>query len=128
MTSIRAIIEERDRLAERIYQLERELGAKLVTPPSWGLTAMESQLFGMLYARQMVTREGAMAATYNEQRRDEPDSKIIDQRLCQMRKKLAPYDIVIKCAWAEGWYLDRASKERARYLLDREFGQPEETA
>lgn len=124
MDSDRSIMlqEENDRLREQVSFLERALGLEFMPPLEWRLTPQEARLFGVLLARDLMTREAAMAALYRGYGNDEPSTKIIDVFVCKIRKKLKPFGIAIENRWGSGYYLTPEARTIARELLEAAHG------
>lgn len=109
---------ENGELRERIALLEEQLGIRFETPLCLNLTSQEARLFGILLKRDLVTKQIAMIALYGHKPDcDEAEIKIVDVFVCKLRKKLAPFSIVIETQWGQGYFLGPRSKEIARALL-----------
>lgn len=114
---IEALEAENGRLQDRIDQLETAMGMRLVTPLEWRLTGAEMRMFGVLLAREMVTKDGFMATLYRDQAKEEAEIKIVDVFICKMRKKLQPFEIPIETIWGQGYRMSAAAKARAGELM-----------
>lgn len=115
---------ENDELRERVAQLEELLGMSFDAPAFLCLAESEAKLFGMLLAREAVTKDGAMHALYTLRTDADAvvDDKIIDVFVCKLRKKLEPFDLAIETNWGQGYFMTPAMKDRARALM-KEQGQ-----
>lgn len=82
------------RQAERIAQMETALGQGWQPPVEWQLPRREAQIFGLLVARERVTKEMVMMVAYP----DEPDQSetVIESHVSKMRKRLRPFGVVIE--------------------------------
>jgi len=92
----------------------RELGGVKLTPS-------EADILDILLKRNMVTKEGLLAATRDPSDRgdDERDVKIVDFWISKLRLKLRPLDVSIETQWGEGYRLDAAAKARLRVFVDK---------
>ena len=83
------------------------------------VTKLQAALFSVLIKRNEVTKETLHQVA--EQRRlpnkEETDPKIVDVVICNLRKKLKPFDLEIKTAWACGYYMEPLDRARANSLL-----------
>lgn len=110
---------ENDALRDRVAQLEEMLGVTFDAPPFLQLTGCEAQIFGLLLAREAITKRIAMDAVYGDRPdADQAEEKIIDVWVCKMRRKLEPWGIKIETNWGQGYYMSPAMKTLARSLID----------
>ncbi len=83
------------------------------------VTKLQAALFSVLIKRNEVTKDTLHQVA--EQRRlpnkEETDPKIVDVVICNLRKKLKPFDLKIKTAWACGYYMEPPDRARANALL-----------
>jgi two-component system, cell cycle response regulator CtrA len=106
------------RLRERVATLEDQLGMSVEASLALGLTPKEAQLFGLLLARDTITKEQALANIYGlRPDGDEPEIKIIDVFICKIRRKLRRFGVEITTHWGAGYSLDAENKARARALM-----------
>lgn len=114
-----ALQERCDWLEERVAQLEAALGLGFLTPVEWRLTAAMMRLFGCLMARELMTKDAAMAAMYRDRlgADEEPDIKIVDVQICKMRALLKPFGIEVHTRWGQGYCLDAPTKARVLELM-----------
>lgn len=106
---------ENDRLRERVDFLERALFASdVILPVEWRLTSSERRVFGVLLSREVATKSAVMTALYSDRCDEEPGIKIIDVFVCNLRKKVAPFDVKIVTEWGTGWRLDAATRAKFR--------------
>lgn len=117
---IEALIAQKERLAERVAQLEAALGLGFLAPLGWRLTRDQHRIFGVLMAREMATKDAIMAALYRDTGRDEAEIKIVDVQVCKLRPKLKPFGIEIETVWGQGYRISPAGKARVRQLMDAE--------
>jgi DNA-binding response OmpR family regulator len=105
---------ECERLRFEVEELRAVLfGADLVLPLEWRLTAMQTRMFGVLLARERVSRPQLMSALYGLRLDGEiPDEKIVDVQIFHMRRKLKPFGIEIANVWGQGYALDAATRAR----------------
>ena len=112
-----AVNAENDMLRERIAALEGVLfAAHQDVPVQWNLTPSERRVFGVLLSRAVATKDAIMLALYGDRIDEGAEPKIADVFICKMRKKLAPWGVMIRTLRAEGWALD----ERSRAALKQE--------
>ncbi|MDB5620539.1 helix-turn-helix domain-containing protein [Tardiphaga sp.] len=117
------LTKENDELRDRIAQLEDTLGMGFDSPAWMALTGNEAKLFGLLMARDAVTKSGAMDILYGlGPDADVAEEKIIDVFICKMRKKLDAFEIPIETNWGQGYFMTEASKQRARNLIEEHKG------
>lgn len=101
-----ALLEERDVLREQVRQLEEALRPTILLPSVWRLSRLEADLLNALRgaAPNVVHRERMLLAIYGTWD-DAPDQKVLDVRLCKVRRKLmeAQSRIQIETVWGRGW-------------------------
>jgi two-component system cell cycle response regulator CtrA len=115
---VATIERENAELRERIAVLEDALGVRMEAPLVLNLTSAEARLFGFLLKRDLVRKDAAMIALYGHRATGEvAEPRIIDVFVCKMRKKLAPFAIMIETQWGQGYFLGPRSKEIARALM-----------
>lgn len=107
------------RLEDRVAELEAAMGFGFLTPLEWGLTGQMMRLFGCLMARELMTREAALAALYADRHGAEetPSVKTVDVQICKMRARLSPFGIAIQKRWGQGYFLTAETKARVREQL-----------
>lgn len=114
----RVLETENDELRDRIQSLEEQLGVHFHSPAFLELTGNEAQIFGLLMARDAVTKSLAMVTIYgNKPDGDQAEEKIIDVYICKMRAKLKPYGIEVSTHWGQGYSLSPTMKKKARDLI-----------
>ena len=119
------LTQENEELRDRVAQLEEALGMRFDAPAWMGLTVNEAKLFGLLMARDAVTKSGAMDVLYGlGPDADVAEEKIIDAFVCTLRKKLDPFEIPVETNWGQGYFMTEASKQKARELIDANKGMP----
>jgi two-component system cell cycle response regulator CtrA len=110
---------ENESLRDRIFELEELLGQTFDSPAFLGLTASEGKLFGVLLAREAMTKTLAMQTLYGERPdADLAEEKIIDVLVCKMRAKLEEWNLPIETNWGQGYFMSAETKARARALID----------
>src|ERR1700691_5180813 len=114
---VKVVEAENYELRARIAELEEELGLAATPPPMFGLTTQEAVMFGVLLKTANPRKSTFMTVLYSDEADDPPDEKIIDVMICNIRKKLEPYDITINTNWGEGFSMPDESKARARELM-----------
>lgn len=114
---IEALEAENERLKGRIDQLEAAAGHNFAAPTSWGLTAHETRLLGVLMARRIATKDAIMAGIYRDRGVDAPEIKIVDVFICKLRKKIRDLGLTIETKWGEGYHLTPETKARINDLL-----------
>lgn len=121
MTAARlAMLEaENAKLRERVALLEREtLGAALVFPPAWELTALEQRVLAILLIRRQASKEQVMTALYRESARDEPGAKIVDVLVCNIRRKMRRFGLDVRTVWGIGYAIDEPLRSNFRRDLE----------
>lgn len=114
-----AVVEnENETLRERVAVLEKSLGMRFDAPLCLGLAGSEAILFGVMMAREIMTKEAALVALYSDRLRDEPDQKIVDVFICKLRKKLKRFGLAVETQWGRGYYFTAETKGRIRALGD----------
>lgn len=109
---------ENEELRERVIALEEQLGVHFHSPPFLELTGNEAQIFGLLMARDVVTKSLAMVTIYgNKPDGDEAEQKIIDVWVCKMRAKLKHFGLEIDTHWGQGYSFTPAMKKKARAII-----------
>jgi DNA-binding response OmpR family regulator len=83
-------------------------------PSAWGLTRAEEKLLGSLYSapNYMRRHEALRMASCID---PHADQKVVEVRVCKMRKKLRPHGIEIRTVWGEGYEL---TNESARIIKE----------
>lgn len=114
----RLLERENDDLRDRIAALEDMLGVTFESPAFLELSTSEGTIFGLLMAREAVTKSLVMDAIYG----DRPDSdlaeeKIVDVWVCKLRGKLEPWGIEVATNWGQGYFMTTAMKDKARKLI-----------
>lgn len=73
------------------------------------LTKVERRIIDLLSAQpgHVFSKEALMSAVYYDRANDEPEVKIIDVKICHLRKKLVKVDAPkwIETVWGLGWRL-----------------------
>lgn len=110
-------------LEDRVMQLEDALGlsSNMVDRAAtrFGLSPVLAQMFAMMMAREIVSREQFDIAIPSEglqgQVRELP--KVFDVHIFRMRKRLVPFSIPIHTRRGFGNYMTRETKVRALELM-----------
>lgn len=106
-----------DYLTEENRQLrEAMLGKRAGFPFEWGLTIGEERVLNSLFTAPNHKRT-VQALLFASGVKDEANPKMIQVRICNLRKKLNPYNIAIKTNWGEGYELSSKSVEIIRDAL-----------
>lgn len=93
----------------------------LLRLPDVKLSKSERQLFSLLMRRDIVSRESAWTVLYaGKPEVDRASDKNIDVMISHVRKKLRGI-AEIKTDFANGWFLERATKVRLQDMIDREM-------
>lgn len=117
------LTKENDDLRDRVAQLEEAMGMKFASPAFMGLTGNEAKLFGLLMARDAVTKSGAMDILYGlGPEADVAEEKIVDVFICKLRKKLEQFEIPVETNWGQGWFMTSIAKQKARDLIESQKG------
>jgi len=110
----RILREEIDQLREENRQLRRQLLPKDWEPPlELSLTPKERVILATLFKSPgTVSKESLMDTLYQFAHPEEvAQIKIVDVFVCKIRKKIAPYEMVIDTIWGEGYALTPASRD-----------------
>lgn len=94
---------------EQIRQLQEMLAPPFVVPENWGLTKTLKRTLSILLSANFVSKERLFASLYSD-RLDPPGEETMGALLCFLRKKLAPFGIVIKNIWGEGYCLENRNE------------------
>lgn len=106
--------EERD---EKIKQLERELyGREWEAPREFRLTKLEAAIVATLLANNRVCSTDLLidATRGRGTHTNNPNSNLIDAKICYIRSKLRPYGLRIETVWGTGYKIE--DETRARLL------------
>lgn len=105
-----------EELEEEVIQLRaRVYGCTWEPPPELRLTAHEAAILQAMIAHDRVapnwllyeaTRQAPNAQGFDV------DPKIIQIRICHLRKKLAPFGMSVETVWARGYRLESESRHR----------------
>ena len=112
-------------LRDRVDELEELVGVRQRDEWALPLSAMQEKLVGLLRKSAVVNKERAYVAMYGARPEcDQPvDFKIIDTMICNIRKKLAPYEIEISTKWGQGYYLSEESRTRLdAFVVGKQIG------
>ena len=107
---------ENDELRERIRQLEGLISLGKEMPAELRLSRMESKFLGLLYRRDIASKEAVMMVLYGHMI-SPPDDKVLNVFILRMRRKLASRGITIENLWGQGWTLPPGSKAIIKSLL-----------
>lgn len=114
---------ENEALRDRVFQLEELLGLAFEAPSWLGLTGQEASLFGLLLAREHMTKSAAMDCLYGLAAEGEiAEEKIIDVFVHKIRRKLEPHEIKIETKWGQGYFMTPDMKTKARALIEQHKG------
>ena len=113
---IATLTAELDEARELIRQLEHLMrGSGYRAPECLGLSPRETEILGLLVARESIRRDVLMMALYGH-RSDPPGTGVLSVYLCRLRRKLAPHGLTIESGWGQGWRLTPEMKARLRAL------------
>lgn len=107
-------------LRDRIVELEELIGAKPPTRPlrALHLRPAEEIVCQLLVKQPILTHEFYMISAHGARPEcDQPETRILEQYICFLRKKLKPFDIAIKTKWGAGFYLSAENKAKLAALL-----------
>lgn len=111
--------QENELLHGRVAELEEMLGITFHSPLFLELTASEAKIFGILLAREAVTKSLVMTCLYGSRPDgDMAEEKIVDVFICRLRAKLKTFGIEIGTNWGQGYFMTPAMKARVRGLID----------
>jgi len=105
-------VPEATRLRDRIEELERLVGMRMVPPRLWGLTQREAEVLGILLRRQVMTHAQLFEAIWGGD--SERNIKIVEVIVCKLRAKLRPHGIAIRSEHGVGYFVPPDSKATAR--------------
>jgi hypothetical protein len=60
------------------------------------------------------------ARTSRPDKTEETDPKMVDVIICNLRKKLKPFGLIINTLWGYGYYIDPEGRQAALALIERE--------
>lgn len=118
LARLRVVETENEELRERIARLEAELWGLAPMPVELRLTGKEEKVLGCLMQRPEASRDAIMLALYGNAPSgdDEPEIKIVDVFVFNVRKKLKPFGIEIGTHWGHGYFLDAKAKAAIRAM------------
>ena len=108
-------VPETARLRDRIEELERLMGMRMVAPRLFGLTRREADMLGILLRRQVMTHAHLFEAIWGGD--SERSVKIVEVVVCKLRAKLRPHGIAIRTEYGVGYFIPPDSKATARALI-----------
>ena len=106
---IAQLLNENERQQEQIRQLQEILIPPFVIPENWGLTKTQKRLLSILLSTNFITKERLFAGLYGD-RLDPPDKEAVGALVCLLRRKLAPFGIVITNIWGEEYSLENRTE------------------
>lgn len=115
---IRTLTNHVGELNERITQLKNALAPRgLQFPPSLELTPSETIILSAIYARSPAScsKESLLVALYGGDHH--ASLGILGVFVSKLRKKLAPFVIVVFSDWGHGYSLDKENKARLTALM-----------
>ena len=59
---------------------------------------------------------------------EETDPKMVDVVICNLRKKIKPFGVIIHTLWGHGYFLDASGRQKALALVEKEVGDAREPA
>ena len=120
----RLLERENDDLRDRVAALEDMLGVSFQSPAWLGLSRSEATIFGLLLAREAVTKALVMDAIYGDRPdADAAEEKIVDVWVCKLRAKIERFGIEIETNWGQGYFMTQAMKKKMRGLIEDHQGQ-----
>ncbi len=115
------IVQNKDALRDRIYELEEILGISAPATSEYralGLSLIQRRMLGVLMRRDEVAREHLFCAVYGDRPEDrQPRTGIIDVHLVAIRKSLRASGAEITSLRNEGWMIKPAHKLRLKEWL-----------
>ncbi len=106
---IAQLLNENERQQEQIRQLQEILIPPFVIPENWGLTKTQKRTLSILLSTNFITKERLFAGLYGD-RLDPPDKEAVGALVCLLRRKLAPFGIVITNIWGEEYSLENRTE------------------
>lgn len=106
---IARLLNENERLQEQVRRLQEMLVPPFVIPENWGLTKTQKRTLSILLSANFVSKERLFASLYGD-RLDSPGQETVGALVCLLRKKLAPFGIVITTIWGEGYRLENRNE------------------
>jgi hypothetical protein len=115
---------ELQRVQDRVQQLlevlgaDEDLSARLMA--AFGLAEKDhAVMLGMLYRRDVVTRDGLYTVLYGDEAEHEwPNDKIMDQRLFKLRASLKVHSIEVETVRALGWRISKEAKASIKRTVE----------
>jgi|SRR6185437_8854524 len=108
-------------LRDRVAELEELIGVK---PPNRPLRALhlrpaEEIVCQLLVQQSILTHDFYFRSAHGGRPEcDQPETRILEQYICFLRKKLKPLGIVIGTRWGAGFYLTDENKAKLAALLE----------
>jgi len=102
---------------EKIRQLERELyGRDWEAPKEFRLTKLEAAIVATMLANNRVCSPALLidATRGRGTHTNNPNSNLIDAKICHIRAKLRPYGLRIETVWGTGYKIE--DETRAKLL------------
>jgi hypothetical protein len=89
------------------------------------ITAQQAAVFATLLTRNEAKKEQLLAAVQHQRTSksslpndmEEPQLKLIDVVVCNLRKRIKPHGITIETMWGSGYQISRANRELALRLI-----------
>lgn len=106
---IAQLLNENELQHEQIRQLQEMLAPPFVVPENWGLTKTLKRTLSILLSANFVSKERLFASLYGD-RLVSPGQETVGALVCLLRKKLAPFGIVITTIWGEGYRLENRNE------------------
>lgn len=109
-----------ERLEDRVYELEEQLGLREEIPPQLKLQPALACILGVLLKREMAMKETLSFAIHQgnkNERGNEPSFKCIEVQVCRLRKLLQPLGIKIETLHGRGYFMKREMKDKCRNLF-----------
>ena len=101
--------------AEKIRQLEAELyGREWEAPSEFRLTKLEAAIVATLLANNRVCSQALLidATRGRGTHTNNPNSNLIDAKICHIRAKLRPYGLRVETVWGTGYKIEDETRTK----------------
>lgn len=112
-----ALVAERDTLAEEVIQLRAAMTMDVQFPETWKLSPKHQELLRHLLAREVISRDSAMALLYGSYIDDPPSPEIINVFVSQLRSRIRPYGGSIARNRGGGWSISPEIKQHLKAMI-----------
>ena len=105
-------VSEIEALRYQVAEYKAAIGLAQQFPRGLGLTPQEAKILGILYKREIASKDFIFRTMYADDWDHDREPKIIEVFLSKIRKKLRPIGVTIQNDYGHGWYLTPADKAK----------------